>query len=134
MKILNSIFLLLLLIAMSTPLSAADVSGRWTGTMTIGTAGRTIPFVLDLKIDSDGLAGKFCAKDCTDNKPQSILNTNINGDNISFSILTDASDLPRIDFQGTISGDSIKFVLNGSPSDCPMASCQVGDGSATRSN
>ena len=132
MKILNSILILILLIAISTPLSAADVSGRWTGQMVLGPLGKTIPFVLDLKIDGSALAGTFCFKDCTDNK-QPIQNPKINGENISFSVVTDASDLPKIDFQGTMSGDSIKFVLNGSPSDCPMASCQVGDGSATRS-
>lgn len=132
MKILNSILVLIIIFAILTPLSAADVSGRWTGQMVLGPMGKTIPFVLDLKLDGSTLAGTFCFRDCAGDK-QPIQNAKINGENISFSVVTDASDLPRIDFQGTISGDSIKFVLNGSPADCLMASCQVGDGSATRS-
>jgi hypothetical protein len=131
MKIFTSVVILLLLCSLSTPLSAADVTGRWTGQVVLGTAGKTIPFVLNLKLDGSALTGTFCFRDCGQDTQQ-IRDAKINGDAISFSVVTDASDLPRIDFQGTISGDAIKFALNGSPSDCPMASCQVGDGTATR--
>jgi hypothetical protein len=130
MKFLNSAIVLILLTAISTPLSAADVTGKWTGQMVLGMAAKTIPFVLVLNVNGSDLAGTLCFRDCTDNK-QPIQNAKLDADKISFSIITDASDVPRFDFQGTVSGDTITFAINGMPAECP-SSCQVGTASVTR--
>jgi hypothetical protein len=131
MKRLTSVVILLLLCTLSTSLLAADVTGKWTGHMVLGPMGKTIPFVLDLTLDGSALAGTFCFRECDDND-QPIQNAKMNGDAMTFSIVTGASDVPKMDFQGTVNGDTIKFAISGSPADCPTASCQIGDGSATR--
>jgi hypothetical protein len=131
MRRLASVFFLLLLGAVPTPLSAADVSGRWTGQIVIGMDAKTIPFTLDLKLDGSALAGTICFRDCTGNK-QPIQNAKLGGDVISFEILTDTSDVTRFDFRGTVSGDTIKFVINGTGPACGSDPCRVGEASATR--
>jgi hypothetical protein len=131
MKIFTSVVILVLLCSLRTSLLAADITGKWTGQMVLGPMGKTIPFVLDLKLDGSALAGTFCFRECGSNH-QPIQNATINGDAITFSIVTDASDVPKMDFQGTVNGDTIKFAISGSSADCPTASCQIGDGSATR--
>jgi hypothetical protein len=128
---LKTVLILLLLAAISTPLSAADASGKWTGQMVIGMDAKTIPFVMDLKLDGSTLTGTFCFRDCTGNK-QPIQNAKIVGDVVSFSIVTDTSDVPQFDFQGTISGDEIKFIIIGNAEQCGGSSCQIGTASATR--
>jgi hypothetical protein len=128
---LKTVLILLLLAAISTPVFAADVSGKWTGQMVIGMDAKTIPFVMDLKLDGSTLAGTFCFRDCTGNK-QPMQNAKIAGDAISFSVVTDTLDVPQFDFQGTISGDEIKFIITGKAEQCGGASCQIGTASATR--
>jgi hypothetical protein len=132
MKIFTSAIVLLLLCSLSTSVLAADITGKWTGQMVLGVAAHTIPFTLDLKLDGSALTGTICAGDCSDGKLQPILNPKIDGENISFDVATDDPGLPKIDFQGTVSGNAIKFVLSGSPPDCDGPVCKVGTGSATR--
>src|SRR5277367_6361614 len=132
MKIFTSVVILLLLCSLSSPLLAADVTGKWIGQMVLGVAAHKIPFTLDLKLDGSALSGTICAGDCSDRKPQPILNPKVESENISFGVVTDDPGLPEIDFQGTVSGDAIKFILSGSPPDCDGPICQVGTGSATR--
>lgn len=132
MRRLTAVFLLLLLAAVPTPLSAADVSGTWSGQMVIGMDAKTIPFTLDLKLDGSALAGSICFRDCAGNK-QPIQTAKLDGDIISFEILTDTSDVTRFDFRGTVSGDTIKFVINGKGPACDSDPCRVGEASATRS-
>jgi hypothetical protein len=130
MKTLTSVLVLLLLVAISTPLSAYDVTGKWAGQVVIGMDAKTIPFVMDLKLDGSALTGTFCFRECGDNH-QPILDAKIVGDSISFGILTDTSDVTRFDFRGTLSGDTIKFVINGTGPACGSDPCRVGTGSAT---
>ncbi len=115
----------------SDTLSAADITGKWTGQMVIGMDAKTIPFVMDLKLDGSTLTGTFCFRDCTGNK-QPLQNAKIAGDAISFSIVTGTSDVPQFDFQGTISGDEVKFIISGKAEQCGGSSCQIGTASVTR--
>ncbi len=112
-------------------LLAADITGKWAGDMVLGPMGKTIPFVLDLKLDGSALSGAFCFRDCAQNK-QPLLDAKIQGDIISFGVMTDTADVPRIDFRGAVTGDTLTFILSGSPDQCGGNKCEVGTGSAAR--
>jgi hypothetical protein len=131
MKVLHKGLILVLLAAFSTPLSAADLTGRWNGEMVLGMAATRVRFVLDLKLDGATLSGTFCFRDCSQNK-QPILNAKIDGNAISFGVISDG-DVPRIDFQGKVTDDTIKFDLSGMPDQCGGASCHLGNASAIHS-
>ena len=116
---------------------AADVGGTWTGQFAPDMNPSNVhKFMLNLKAEGDKLTGTmvFCRGDCSNPMGKvAIENGKVNGDAISFGIDTDAQDVPHIDFQGTVTGDSITFVVSGKAPNCaPDTSCQIGQGSATR--
>lgn len=117
-------------------LFAADISGLWTGSFAPGMNPQNVhPFLLNLKVDGPKLTGTmtFCKGDCS--HPMGALaieDGKVDGDTISFDIQTDATDVPHIDFQGTITDDSIQFVVSGKAPGCGGSECQIGQGSATR--
>lgn len=117
---------------------ATDVTGAWTGQFAPDmNPSNAHKFVLDLKVDGTKLSGTmgFCRQDCTNPTGKVVLqNGRVDGDVISFGIDTDAQDVPHIDFQGTVTGNSINFIVSGKAPNCaPDTSCQIGQGSATRS-
>jgi hypothetical protein len=138
MKIRGVFTLLALLVIFAGPSFAAGVDGTWVGQFAPDmNLSNSHPFVLDLKTDGSALTGTmwFCHPDCTQapTGKVTIENGKVDGEKISFTIMTDASDVPQIDFQGMVEGDSISFVLSGKAPNCSTASCPIGHGSASRS-
>lgn len=124
-----------LVVVLTMPIWAGDVSGTWQGQLVLGQAKNVNPIVLSFKQDGQSLTGtiSFCKGDCsTIGGSVAIENGKANGDSISFSFPTDAKDVPRMDLQGTVKDDSIEFVVNSNAPDCMAASCQIGTGMATR--
>ena len=124
-----------LVVVLTMPIWAGDVSGTWQGQLVLGQAKNVNPIVLSFKQDGQSLTGtiSFCKGDCsTPGASVPIENGKIDGSSVSFSFPTDAPDVPRMDLQGTVNGDSIQFVVNGNAQDCMAASCQIGTGTATK--
>ncbi len=132
MRTVAATLVLLLLAAFPSPLSADDLTGHWTGQMTVGIGAAAIPFALDLKLDGTTLTGTFCSKDCTTDKPQPIQNAKLDGDSIFFTVTALGLDPPQIDFHGLISGDTTEFILSGKAPQCLGYNCQLGDATAKR--
>jgi hypothetical protein len=133
MKIFACALSFMLLAAISASLLAADVTGKWSGQFKLDVRETVHPFTLDLKPDGPKLTGTYCPGDCAggDDKTD-ILDGKIDGDTISFGISTGESDIPRLDFQGTVDGETIKFDVTGTAIDCHEANCITGEASATR--
>ncbi|MFZ0396279.1 MAG: hypothetical protein WCF17_01800 [Terracidiphilus sp.] len=83
---------------------AADVSGKWTGTITTPRGDQQIAFTF--KVDGTTLAGTVTTRrgdtDITDGK--------VDGDNISFTqkVSFNGNDM-TINYAGKVDGDTIKF-------------------------
>lgn len=83
---------------------AADVSGKWTGTVTTPRGDQQLTFTF--KVDGSTLTGTVTTPrgdtDITDGK--------IDGDNISFvQVLTFNDNEIKINYTGKVDGDTIKF-------------------------
>ena len=83
---------------------AADVAGKWTGTVTTPRGDQQITF--NFKVDGAALTGTVSTMrgdtDITEGK--------IDGDNISFvQVLSFNGNDIRINYTGKVDGDSIKF-------------------------
>jgi hypothetical protein len=91
----------LALVAIASVLSAADVSGKWSGQVPgRGGEGATATFVF--KVDGDKLTGTMTG-------PQGevpLQEGKVSGDKISFSM---AGNNAKILFEGMVSGDQIKM-------------------------
>ena len=132
--ILSAIFAL-----SAVSLFAADVDGSWNGQFAPSMNPANVhKFILELKADGGKLTGTmaFCHPDCSNpTGTLAIEDGKIDGDTISFGIDTEAQDVPHIDFQGTVNGASISFIVSGKAPNCANGSgCQIGTGSATRTN
>ncbi len=96
-------FAALLLLAISA--FAADVDGKWSGTM--ATPMGDIPVGFTLKADGAMLTGSTMGPD---GSAIPIKEGKIDGDNISFSITFDFGGMPfTLMYKGVVSGDSIRF-------------------------
>src|ERR1035441_2578402 len=90
----------LLLLAVSA--FAADVDGKWAGTM--ATPMGDIPIGFTLKADGAKLTGTTTGPDIA------IKEGKIEGANISFNVTFDFGGMPcTLAYKGVVSGDSIKF-------------------------
>lgn len=83
---------------------AADVTGKWTGTVTTPRGDQQITF--NFKVDGSTLTGTVSTMrgdtDITEGK--------IDGDNISFvQVLSFNGNEMRINYTGKVDGDTIKF-------------------------
>jgi hypothetical protein len=124
----------LLAAATALPCSAADkdISGSWSGQIVFRANSQLHPIGLNLKADGAKLTGTFCMNRCgSPNADIAIQNGKIDGDTISFHVALDAPDLPSMDVQGTAKGDTITLAVTNAP-ECGGSSCQIGEGSATR--
>jgi hypothetical protein len=93
----------LLLLAASA--FAADVDGKWSGSM--ATPMGDIPVGFTLKADGAKLTGSTTGPEGT---PVPIQNGKVEGANISFSITFDFGGMPfTLMYKGVVSADTIKF-------------------------
>jgi hypothetical protein len=84
---------------------AADVSGKWKGSME-GPMG-TMELTFDLKVDGEKLSG-------TVTNPmgeEKIQEGTIKGDDISFVVLAGGGDF-RISYKGKVAGDEMKLTMS----------------------
>jgi hypothetical protein len=84
---------------------AADVDGKWTGSM--ATPMGDIPIGFTLKADGAKLTGSTTGPDGTD---IAIKDGKIDGANISFTVTFDFGGMPfTLAYKGVVSRDTIKF-------------------------
>jgi len=84
---------------------AADVDGKWAGTM--ATPMGDIPVGFTLKADGATLTGTTTGPDGTE---IAIKDGKIDGANISFNVTFDFGGMPfTLEYKGVVSADSIKF-------------------------
>jgi hypothetical protein len=96
----------LLLLAISA--FAADVDGKWAGTM--NTPMGDIPIGFTLKADGAKLSGSTTGPDGAD---IAIKDGKIDGANISFTVTFDFGGMPfMLAYKGVVSADSIKFNID----------------------
>jgi hypothetical protein len=93
----------LLLLAVSA--FAADVDGKWKGSLS--TPNGDIPIGFTLKADGAALTGSMTGMDGND---IAIKEGKIDGANISFSVTLDFGGMPfKLSYKGVVSADDIKF-------------------------
>lgn len=86
---------------------AADVDGKWTGT--IHTDMGDFPVALTLKADGATLTGTTTGPD----GDVMIKDGKIDGANISFNVTLDFGGMPfTLAYKGVLSGDTIKFTID----------------------
>jgi len=87
---------------------AADVDGKWTGSM--ATPNGDVPVTFNFMADADKLNGSTMGPDGTEIK---IANGKIDGSNISFSITFDFGGMPfTLNYKGVVAKDQIKFTID----------------------
>jgi hypothetical protein len=87
---------------------AADVDGKWAGTMS--TPMGDVPVGFTFKADGAKLTGTTMGPDGGD---VAIKDGKIDGANISFSITFDFGGMPiTLEYKGVVSADSIKFNID----------------------
>jgi hypothetical protein len=87
---------------------AADVSGKWTGTVTTPRGDQPITF--NFKVDGATLTGTITTHRGDNDRTSDITDGKIDGANISFTqkISFNGNDF-TINYAGKVDGDSIKF-------------------------
>lgn len=101
----RSIAVGLLLLAASA--FAADVDGKWNGTMT--TPMGDVPVGFTFKADGAALTGSTGGPDGGE---IAIKDGKIDGQNISFTVTFDFGGMPLVlNYKGVVSADQIKFVV-----------------------
>src|SRR5882724_7259404 len=99
------LFVTLLLLAASC--FAADVDGKWTGTMS--TPNGDVPVNFTFKTDGAALTGTTTGPD----GEIKISDGKANGNNISFSVTFDFGGMPlTINYKGVVAKEEIKFTLD----------------------
>ncbi len=84
---------------------AADVDGKWTGTMS--TPNGDVPVVFTFKADGAMLNGSTSGPDGAEVK---IADGKVDGDNITFTVSFDFGGMPlTINYKGAVAKDQIKF-------------------------
>jgi hypothetical protein len=87
---------------------AADVDGKWTGTMS--TPNGDVPVSFTFKADGATLNGSTAGPDGMEIK---IANGKVDGDKISFSITFDFGGMPfMLNYAGAVEKDQIKFTID----------------------
>jgi hypothetical protein len=87
---------------------AADVDGKWSGTLSM--QGSDFPVSFTFKADGAKLSGSTTGPDGTEIK---IANGMVDGDNISFSVSFDFGGMPlTIAYKGVVSGQEIKLTMD----------------------
>jgi hypothetical protein len=100
--------LALALVLLSGTCFAADVDGKWSGTM--NTPNGDVPVNFTFKADGATLTGTTSGPDGADVK---IADGKADGNNISFTVSFDFQGMPLvINYKGVVAKDEIKFVLD----------------------
>lgn len=87
---------------------AADVDGKWTGTMS--TPNGDIPVSFTFKADGAMLNGSTAGPDGGDVK---IADGKVDGSNISFTVTFDFGGMPfTLTYKGVVAKDQIKFTID----------------------
>ena len=93
---------------LATSVFAADVDGKWTGSMT--TPMGDVPVNFTFQADASTLSGSTTGPDGTEVK---IGDGKIEGNNLSFSVTFDFNGMPfTMNYKGVLSGNQIKFTLS----------------------
>ena len=102
MKILAT---LAMIVVICTPSFAADVDGKWSGTLTTPTG--DLPVSFTFKSDGEKLAGSTMGFDGSD---VAITDGKVDGKNISFKITYDFGGMPFVlSYKGVVSAEEIKI-------------------------
>jgi hypothetical protein len=87
---------------------AADVDGKWTGTMS--TPMGDVPVAFTFQANGATLNGSTTGPDGMEIK---IADGKVDGSNISFSITFDFGGMPfKLDYKGVVAKDQIKFTID----------------------
>ena len=99
-------FIILALLASSA--FAADVDGKWSGSMT--TPGGDVNVGFTFKADGATLTGTTTGPDGMDVK---ITDGKLDGNNVSFTVNLDFGGMPLVlNYKGVLSGAQIKFTID----------------------
>ena len=94
-------------ILLAMPALAADVDGKWTGSMT--TPQGDVPINFTFMADGAMLNGSTTGPDGSETK---IADGMIDGENISFNVTLDFGGMPfTMNYKGVVAGDTIKLTL-----------------------
>ena len=86
---------------------AADVDGKWTGTMS--TPNGDVPVAFTFKADGATLNGTTAGPDGAEVK---IADGKVDGDNITFTVSFDFGGMPiTLNYKGAVAKDQIKFTI-----------------------
>jgi hypothetical protein len=100
--------LLAIAVLLATAAFAADVDGKWTGTMS--TPNGDVPINFTFKADGATLNGSTMGPDGGEIP---IKEGKVDGNNISFSITFDFQGMPfTMNYKGAVDKDQIKFMID----------------------
>ena len=100
--------LLTLALLLASSVFAADVDGKWTGTM--ATPNGDVPVAFTFKADGAKLNGSTAGPDGGEVK---IADGKVDGNNISFTITFDFGGMPfTLNYKGAVTKDEIKFMID----------------------
>ncbi len=99
---------LIILALLATSAFAADVDGKWTGSMT--TPGGDVNVGFTFKADGAALTGTTTGPDGMDVK---ITDGKLDGNNVSFTVNLDFGGMPFVlNYKGVLAGTQIKFTID----------------------
>src|SRR5882672_7410106 len=97
--------LLVIALLLAGSVFAADVDGKWTGTM--ATPNGDVPVAFTFKADGATLNGSTAGPDGNEIK---IADGKVDGSNITFSVTFDFGGMPfKLSYKGAVAKDQIKF-------------------------
>ena len=100
--------LLVIALLLASSVFAADVDGKWAGTMS--TPMGDVPVAFTFKADGKTLSGTTAGPDGGDVK---IADGKVDGNNISFTITFDFGGMPIVlSYKGVVAKDEIKFAID----------------------
>jgi hypothetical protein len=99
---------LIILALLATSAFAADVDGKWSGSMT--TPGGDVNVGFTFKADGAALTGTTTGPDGMDVK---ITDGKLDGNNVSFTVNLDFGGMPLVlNYKGVLAGTQIKFTID----------------------
>jgi hypothetical protein len=99
---------LIILALLATSAFAADVDGKWSGSMT--TPGGDVNVGFTFKADGAALTGTTTGPDGMDVK---ITDGKLDGNNLSFTVNLDFGGMPfTMNYKGVLAGTQIKFTID----------------------
>ncbi len=100
--------LLAIPLLLASSVFAADVDGKWTGTMATPNGG--VPVAFTFKADGAMLNGSTAGPDGSHIK---IADGKVDGSNITFSVTFDFGGMPfALNYKGAVAKDEIKFTID----------------------